>query len=428
MCATRRRRASTPAWTPRRPPTTSTSATSPAGATRSGSRSTSRRRTASSTRAGPSRAGPSCSSAWRAGRRATSAARARAGRIRAMAVQPHPACPVHADFDPLSEDFLADPYAVMEHLPLAETPVFYAPSVDGYVVTRHADIEAVFLDPATYSAAAAQMPLVPLDPKAAEILLAGGHKPQPSMVSLDPPAHTRLRRPASRAFTPRRVAEMEPRVRAILTELLDAVDAAQPFDIVQAVTFPLPATVIFSFMGVPAEDYAQLKEWCGHRAALAWGRPSPAEQVEHATSMAAYRTYLRELEARKADDRADDFASALLAIHDEDPDALEQEEIASILFSLSFAGHETTNYLIGNMVRRLLETPERWDAVVADPALIPGVVEETLRHDTSVPFWRRRTTRAVTLGGVEVPEGATLFLWLPPRRPHPPLVGPPHPL
>src|SRR3954447_4887403 len=321
-------------------------------------------------------------------------------------------CPVHAGFDPLSADFLADPYTIMAALPLAETPVFYAPAIDGYVVTRHADIDAVFHDPETYSAAAAQMPLVPLHPKAAEILLAGGHKPQPSMVSLDPPDHTRLRRPSSRAFTPRRVAEMEPRVRAILTELLDAVDPAQPFDIVQAVTFPLPATVIFSFMGVPPADYAQLKEWCGHRAALAWGRPAPAEQVEHATSMAAYRGYLRDLVAAKADDRADDFTSALLAIHDEDPDALTHEEIASILFSLSFAGHETTNYLIGNMVRRLLEAPERWDAVVADPALIPAIVEETLRHDTSVPFWRRMTKRAVTLGGVEIPEGATVFLWL----------------
>src|SRR3954453_12167275 len=172
-----------------------------------------------------------------------------------MAVDHRPACPVHADFDPLSDAFLADPYAVMASLPLAETPVFYAPAIDGYVVTRHADIDAVFHDPETYSAAAAQMPLVPLHPKAAEILLAGGHKPQPSMVSLDPPDHTRLRRPTSRAFTPRRVAAMEPRVRAIVNGLPDAVDPAQPFDIVRALTFPLPATVIFSFMGVPPEDY-----------------------------------------------------------------------------------------------------------------------------------------------------------------------------
>ena len=112
------------------------------------------------------------------------------------------------------------------------------------------------------------------------------------------------------------------------------------------------------------------------------------------------------------DHRADDYPSALLAIHDEDPEALSHEEIASILFSLSFAGHETTNYLIGNMIRRLLEERERWQAVVAEPDLIPGAVDETLRFDTSVPVWRRITTRPVTLGGVELPEGAKLFLWL----------------
>src|SRR4051795_8173129 len=127
-------------------------------------------------------------------------------------------CPVHAGFDPLADDFLADPYAIMAALPLAETPVFYAPAIDGYVVTRHADIDAVFHDPDTYSAAAAQMPLVPLDPKAAEILLAGGHKPQPSMVSLDPPARprpkSRGRRWSASPRPPTRACAGRPRARS----------------------------------------------------------------------------------------------------------------------------------------------------------------------------------------------------------------------
>jgi cytochrome P450 len=323
---------------------------------------------------------------------------------------PATGCPVAHDFDPLAPGFLRDPFAVLANV--SDEPVFYAPSLDYYVVTRYADIDAVFHDNETYSAANAQLPLVALDPEAGRILLAGGHRPQPSMVSLDEPAHRRLRGPAARALTPRRVAAMEPTIRATLAELLDAIDADAPFDLVSTLTFPLPATVIFTFMGVPPEDYAQLKVWGGHRATLAWGRPSPDEQIEHATNMAAYRRYLRDLVAAKATDRADDFASALLAIHDEDPEALTQEDIASILFSLSFAGHETTNYLIGNAVRRLLEDPARWAALVADPALIPGAVDETLRYDPSVPVWRRVTTRPVTLGGVDLPEGAKLFLWL----------------
>ncbi len=323
----------------------------------------------------------------------------------------HAACPVHADFDPLSPTFLADPFAVLASLQ-RETPMFYAPSIDYYVVTRYADIEAVFLDPETYSAASAQLPLAQLVPEAAEILLGGGHRPQPSMVSLDPPAHTRLRSPTARAFTPQRVAQMEPRIRSTVDQMLDAVDPSAPFDLVSTLTFPLPATIIFSFVGIPEHDWPRLKEWCGHRAALAWGRPSPEEQVHHATNMAAYRSYLRALVAMKATAREDDFASALLAIHDEDPEALTHEEVGSILYSLTFAGHETTNYLIGNIVHRLLEKPARWDAVVADPTLIPGAIREILRYDTSVPVWRRVTKRPVTLGGVDLPAGAKLFLWL----------------
>ncbi len=320
-------------------------------------------------------------------------------------------CPVQTEFDPLGKDFLADPFAVLATLP-ADTPVFYAPSIDYYVVTRHADIAAVFSDHATYSAAAAQLPLVPLEPEAGRILLDGGHRPQPSMVSLDPPEHARLRRPATRAFTAKRVQSMAPGIGQRVDSLLDAVGAAEEFDLVEALCFPLPADTIFSLMGVPRQDYPQLRAWCGSRAALAWGRPAPEEQVDIATNMVAYRRYLRELVDAKQADRSDDFTSDLLAIRDENPDALSANDIASILFSLSFAGHETTNNLIGNTVLRLLQCPERWAAVVADPTSIPAVVEETLRFDPSVPVWRRVTTRAVTLGRVDLPAGAKLCLWL----------------
>jgi cytochrome P450 len=316
-------------------------------------------------------------------------------------------CPVHADFDPLGESFLRDPLAERP-----EAPVFFAPSLDYYVVTRYADVERVFLDPETFSAANAQLPLIALAPEVGKTLLDGGHKPQPSMVSLDPPAHGRLRKPAARAFTPRRVRELEPRIRATAAELLDAVDATREFDLIEALAFPLPMRIMFSFMGVPETDWPRLKEWCGSRASLAWGRPTPDEALHHAQQMVRYRRYLRELVAAKAGDRGDDFASALLEIADEDPDALTHEEIASILFSLSFAGHETTNNLIGNCVRRLLEVPERWARLVAEPALIADAVDEILRFDPSVPVWRRVTTRPVTLGGVSLPEGAKLFLWL----------------
>jgi cytochrome P450 len=321
-------------------------------------------------------------------------------------------CPVNESFDPLSADFLADPHAVLAALPRSEQPVFFAPSIGYYILTRYADIEQVFLDPATYSAAVAQAPLVPVVPEAQRILLAGGHRPQPSMVSLDEPEHARLRKPAARAFSMKRVSALVPVIEATTARLLDAVGPAVEFDLVAALAFPLPANIVFSLMGVPERDYAELKHWSGYRAALGWGRPAPEDQVEIATGMAAYRRYLRELVDAKAAAPGDDLTSDLLAIQRENPERLTLEEIASILFSLSFAGHETTTGLIGNTVRRLLEIPERWSAIAADPGLIPAAVEETLRYDPSVPVWRRVTTRPAMLAGLKLPAGAKLFLWL----------------
>ena len=321
-------------------------------------------------------------------------------------------CPVHESFDPLSPEYLADPYAVLASLPLEEGPVFYAPSIGYYVVTRYADVMQVYGDPQTYSAAVAQQPLAALIPEAQQILLDGGHRPQPSMVSLDEPAHARLRRPATRAFTVARVNAMAPTIRNTIRELLDAVGETDRFDLVATLAFPLPANTIFSLLGVPTDDHEQLKRWCGYRAALSWGRPDPDDQVEIASNLVAYRHYLRDLVEAKLRERADDLTSALLAIHDEDPERLTLAEIASILFSLSFAGHETTTGLIGNTVRRLLEEPARWDALVADRALIPAAVQETLRYDPPVPTWRRVTTRPVTLAGIHLPEGAKVLLWL----------------
>ncbi len=323
-----------------------------------------------------------------------------------------PGCPVDESFDPLSPEFLADPYAAMSALPLASTPVFFAPSIGYYVITRYADIEAVFRDPAAYSAAVAQAPLVPLVAEAQRILLAGGHKPAPTMVSLDEPEHARLRKPAARAFSMKRVTAMIPAIEATTKRLLDQVADTPEFDLVDALAFPLPANIVFTLMGVPERDFAQLKYWCGYRAALSWGRPAPEDQVEIATTITAYRGYIRDLVDVKVRSPGDDLTSDLIAIHDEDPERLTLDEISSILFSLSFAGHETTTGLIGNTARRLLEDPSRWAEIAKQPALIPAAVEETLRYDPSVPVWRRVTTRPVTLGGVQIPAGARLFLWL----------------
>src|SRR4029077_4010568 len=128
--------------------------------------------------------------------------------------------------------------------------------------------------------------------------------------------------------------------RATTHELLDAVADAERFELVTALAHPLPATVMFALMGVPREDWASLKRWCGYRAELSWGRPRPEAQLEIATNIAAYRRCLRDFVATRVGGRADALCSALLPIHDEAPEQLTLDEVTSILFSLSFAGHE----------------------------------------------------------------------------------------
>jgi cytochrome P450 len=170
---------------------------------------------------------------------------------------------------------------------------------------------------------------------------------------------------------------MQDMIRATVSDLLDAIDPAEPFDLVATLTFPLPATIVFSLIGVPPEDYAQLKRWCGYRAGLSFGRPAPEEQVAHAENIVAYRRYLRALVDERVERRTDDLTSALIDIHDEDPEALTLDEIASICFSLSFAGHETTTISSAMSCAACSRARPRWERVVADP------------RRSRVP-WRRR--------------------------------------
>jgi len=142
------------------------------------------------------------------------------------------------------------------------------------------------------------------------------------MVSLDEPEHARLRKPTARAFSMKRVTALIPVIEATTARLLDAVGAAAEFDLVAALAFPLPADIVFSLMGVPERDYAQVKHWSGYRAALGWGRPAPEDQVEIAAGMAAYRSYLRDLVDVKAGEPGDDLTSDLVAIHHENPERL----------------------------------------------------------------------------------------------------------
>ncbi len=312
-------------------------------------------------------------------------------------------------FDPFGDAFLADPYPQFARFVGAE-PVFWSPSLRYWVVSRYEDCRRVLRDYATFSAANSLSPLTAPCARAGSALAEGGFRSIPTLTNVDPPAHGRTRRIAYLAFTPRRVAQLEGFIRDTVRRFIaDRLHEGQA-DIVSALTWELPARVIFQVLGVPPSDVDAIKEGSANRLLFMFGRAGEDQQVHIAEGMAQFWRYCEELaEDRRAQPR-DDFTSDLVHTPDRDGLPLTQQEVATILFGLLLAGHETTTNLLGNAVRRLLEHRESWEAVCADPGLIPGAVEEVLRFDSSVIHWRRRTTRPVVLQGVELPAGADVLV------------------
>jgi len=329
---------------------------------------------------------------------------------RAEVPPPPSGCPVHASWSPLDDDYQADPYPIAGRL-RDEYPVFYAESIDALVVTRMADIEAVFTDHETFASTNVQDPVFPLADAAHEVLAAPDFDPVAVMSNRPEPDHGRIRVHTRQGFSNRRLRTLEPFIRNRTHELLDAIEASgSPAEYVEALAFPLPGETIFRFIGFPPEDDERLKDWCGERKAFSWGRPTADQQVEIAESMLDYWRYCREFTASKRDEPGDDFASELLAAHAEHPDDISYREVESVIYGLSFAGHEAITSLLCNTLLCLLPRRDQWDALCADPSLVPNAIEEVMRFESSQVSWRRVTTRDTTLGGMDVPAGTTIFL------------------
>ncbi len=319
-------------------------------------------------------------------------------------------CPVHKDFHPLSADFLADPYPVFASL-REEGPVVYAPKIGMYVVSRYADVVRVIEDRDTYSSANATSPFMPVCAEAQAILTSGFPR-KPTFTNCDPPRHPRMRNAASRCLTPKRWAKTQPAIEACAEALVDAL-AAKPFsDIMADLAFPLPALAGFSVIGFPQGDTELLKGWCGRRVALTYGDLDPAGQVQAAHDLVAFFDYCRDFVERRRREPADDLTSDLLQLAAEKPDLLEVDDIVSMVYSISLAGHETTTAAILDGLQALLPNRPHWNALCADPSLIPGAVEEMLRINCPTQGIRRITTCDTEIDGVPIPKGSTMFLLL----------------
>ncbi len=170
-------------------------------------------------------------------------------------------CPVTglaAEFDPFVEPYLSDPHPFWFRAREQE-PVFYSPQIDYWVVTRYEDIKAIFSDPQTFSAGNAQTPIRPLAPQVTKMLRDGGLKTKPVMSNCDPPEHTRIRKHTWGAFTPKRVAQLEPQIRALVTQFIDRIEKQKRADLVREMFYELPVHVLFIFLGMPEKDIGRIK-------------------------------------------------------------------------------------------------------------------------------------------------------------------------
>ena len=314
-------------------------------------------------------------------------------------------------YDPFCEPLLSDPYPVFARA-RAEAPVFHAPAIDHWVVSRYEDVKAVLLDPETFSAANTIAPITPLSDEAAAILRAGGWNQRPALGNNDPPDHARFRKNVHRAFTPRRVAALEPFIRETVESRVAEFGDRGRVDLMAELVYELPALVVLELLGVPDEGVPIVREAGDDRIAFVWGRPTPEEQARLATAMVRFWRYLRSLIVARLAEPRDDLTTALLAVRDGDDTVFTLDEIASVLFAFLTAGHETTSSLIGNAARRLLERRDLWATLCAEPSLVPGAIEEVLRYDSPVVSWRRRTNREVAIAGTTIPAGAQVLLLL----------------
>jgi cytochrome P450 len=225
------------------------------------------------------------------------------------------------------------------------------------------------------------------------------------LVSMDPPRHTRIRRLMAGAFTPRRVADLQPRVVHLVDELLDEIEKQdKPVDLVRSLNGPLPVLVICELLGVPIADRSQIRHWAGIVIAATAYTPT---EIVHA--IAQVHKYLADLIAVRRADPDDALISALIAANDEG-DYLTPRELVSNVQMLLIAGHETTVSQLGNSVVTLFQHPDQIALLVQRPELLPAAVDELMRHSRLLTAVSPRVATAdVAIGDVVVRAGETVF-------------------
>lgn len=311
--------------------------------------------------------------------------------------------------DLLSEQAVADPYplfaALREH-----DPVHWSQTYRSWFVTRFDDVSEALRDQRFSSDRISPYRRAKLDGPAADpAVRAAFGVLEDWMVFKDPPDHLRLRKLLSRAFTPRAVSRMRPRIAELADELLDA-SLTGHTDLITDFAYPLTASVIAEMLGVPREDRERFKDWSDQITGLVFGGMGDADRhTAGASGMAELTDYLSGLVNEHEREPADDLLSALINARDAD-DTLSHDEVISTGVLLLFAGHETTTNLIGSGVLALLQHPDQRALLDADPGLVDGAVEELLRFDGPAKTVVRLMAEDVELRGRTLRRGDRVFL------------------
>jgi cytochrome P450 len=276
-----------------------------------------------------------------------------------------------------------------------------------YVVTRYEDVLQILGDPGTFSSASFFERLY-ANPPEVEAVLAEGYPPSKlgAVVNLDRPLHTRVRKISSAAFTPRRIALLEDGVRTTADELIDAMTAGTRADFFSAFAYQLPLRTILRMLDLPDSQGEQLHLWSDYKMALQWGDLDLEQHLEAARGFVEFQRYVGSIVAERRKTPGDDVISAIVHAGDDDGELLDEAMAVGEVMGFVNAGHGTVTTFLTIGLCHLLENRTQWEALCADPGLIPAAIEELLRFDAPVKQLFRKTTQAVTIGGVDIPEGS----------------------
>jgi len=310
-------------------------------------------------------------------------------------------------YHPLEGEQLENPYPFYARA-RKEEPIFFSPEFDTWVITRYDDVQTVLNQPEVFSSKDALRPVAKYFP-ATFAELSKGYPQVPIAVDSDGKEHVRLRSAVSKTFSSKRVKQLEPFIKGVVTSLIDAFIDDHKADFVSQFAYPLPLEVALYLIGVPKEDMALTKKLSYDMSMLVNSPFSEEQEVECARSFVRFQHYLIQLVNERRSAPKEDLISDLLETPPgEKP--FDDAQLAHQLNDVVIAGYDPPAQLLGNGLALLLERPERWQMLCAHPERIPQAIEEILRYDAPVQAFFRTTTREVTLRGITFPPETSVMV------------------